>query len=100
MSENLLSIRNLSVDFETEEGTVRAVKNLNLDIPKGKTVGLVGESGSGKSVTSLAIMGLIPNPPGKISSGEILFKGQNLTKLSNDVLRQIRGNKISMIFQE
>lgn len=100
MSEILLSIKNLSIDFETEEGTVRAVKNLNLDIPKGKTVGLVGESGSGKSVTSLAIMGLIPNPPGKISSGEIFFKGEDLTKLDNEQMRKIRGNKISMIFQE
>lgn len=100
MSDILLSIRNLNVKFETEEGTVHAVKNFNLEIPKGKTVGLVGESGSGKSVTSLAIMGLIPNPPGKITSGEILFKGQDLTKLSQDELREIRGNQISMIFQE
>lgn len=100
MSDILLSIKNLSVDFKTEEGTVHAVKNLNLDIPRGKTVGLVGESGSGKSVTSLAIMGLIPNPPGTISSGEILFEGKDLTKLSQDEMRKIRGNKISMIFQE
>lgn len=98
--EILLSIKDLCVDFQTDNGTVRAVKNLNLDIPKGKTVGLVGESGSGKSVTSLAIMGLIPNPPGKIAQGEILFHGQDLTKLSQEQMRKIRGNQISMIFQE
>lgn len=96
----LLSIRNLSVDFKTDNGVVRAVKKLNLDIPRGKTVGLVGESGSGKSVTSLAIMGLIPNPPGTIAEGEILFGGKDLTKLSQDEMRKIRGNRISMIFQE
>lgn len=100
MSETLLEIKNLTIEFRTEERTIEAVKNLNLKIPKGKTVGLVGESGSGKSVTSLAIMGLIPNPPGRISKGEILFKGQDLTKLSNDELRKLRGNKIAMIFQE
>ncbi len=100
MAESLLSIRNLTIEFKTDEGTVRAVKGLNLEIPKGQTVGLVGESGSGKSVTSLAIMGLIPNPPGKITGGEILFNGVDLTKLSQEELRRIRGNKISMIFQE
>lgn len=100
MSETILSIKNLTIEFKTEDETVRAVKNLSLDIPKGKTVGLVGESGSGKSVTSLAIMGLIPCPPGKITSGEILFKGEDLTKMSQDKMRKIRGNKIAMIFQE
>lgn len=96
----LLSIKDLCIDFKTDGGVVHAVKNLNLDIPKGKTVGLVGESGSGKSVTSLAIMGLIPNPPGRITKGEILFNGQDLTKLSQEKMRSIRGNQISMIFQE
>jgi peptide/nickel transport system ATP-binding protein len=100
MSEVLLSIKNLNVEFKTDEGIVHAVKNFNLDIKKGETVGLVGESGSGKSVTSLAIMGLIPNPPGKITSGEILFQGKDLLKMSREELRKIRGNKISMIFQE
>ncbi|CBW25416.1 putative ATP-binding component of ABC transporter [Halobacteriovorax marinus SJ] len=100
MSENILSIKNLTIEFKSEDETVRAVKSLNLDIPKGKTVGLVGESGSGKSVTSLAIMGLIPNPPGKISEGQILFHGEDLTKMSQDQMRKIRGNKIAMIFQE
>ncbi|OUR98682.1 ABC transporter ATP-binding protein [Halobacteriovorax marinus] len=100
MSENILSIRNLTIEFKTEDETVVAVKKLNLDIPKGKTVGLVGESGSGKSVTSLAIMGLIPSPPGSISEGEILFHGEDLTKMSQDQMRKIRGNRIAMIFQE
>ena len=100
MSENILSIKNLTIEFKSEDETVRAVKSLNLDIPKGKTVGLVGESGSGKSVTSLAIMGLIPSPPGRISEGEILFNGRDLTKVSQDEMRKIRGNHIGMIFQE
>lgn len=100
MAEKLLEIKNLTVEFQTEDESVKAVKSLNLSIPKGKTVGLVGESGSGKSVTSLAIMGLIPNPPGRISEGEILYHGEDLTKVSNERLRQLRGNKIAMIFQE
>ncbi|MFG1493754.1 ABC transporter ATP-binding protein [Halobacteriovorax sp. ZH4_bin.1] len=100
MAENMLEIKNLTVEFQTEDERVKAVKSLNLSIPKGKTVGLVGESGSGKSVTSLAIMGLIPNPPGRISEGEILFNGEDLTKVSNERMRELRGNKIAMIFQE
>ncbi|EPZ50156.1 ABC transporter, ATP-binding protein [Bacteriovorax sp. BAL6_X] len=100
MAENMLEIKNLTVEFQTEDEKVKAVKSLNLSIPKGKTVGLVGESGSGKSVTSLAIMGLIPNPPGRISEGEILFNGEDLTKASNERMRELRGNKIAMIFQE
>ncbi|MFG1500751.1 ABC transporter ATP-binding protein [Halobacteriovorax sp. XZX-3] len=100
MAENMLEIKNLTVEFQTEDERVKAVKSLNLSIPRGKTVGLVGESGSGKSVTSLAIMGLIPNPPGRISEGEILFNGEDLTKASNERMRQLRGNKIAMIFQE
>jgi peptide/nickel transport system ATP-binding protein len=96
----LLSIKDLRVRFSTKEGPVEAIKGISFDIPKGKTVGLVGESGSGKSVTSLAVMRLIPNPPGIISGGEILFHGQDLLKLSENEMRHIRGNKISMIFQE
>lgn len=99
MSE-LLSVKNLSVDFTTPEGVVRAVNNVSFDVPLGKTVGLVGESGSGKSVTSLAVMGLIPNPPGKIAGGQILFEGQDLVNYSEDQMRKIRGNQIAMIFQE
>ena len=99
-NKNLLSVKDLCVDFQTPEGLVRAVNNVSFDIPQGKTVGLVGESGSGKSVTSLAIMGLIPSPPGKVSQGEILFEGKNLVGMSEHELRSIRGNDISMIFQE
>jgi peptide/nickel transport system ATP-binding protein len=99
-SENLLSIRDLTVDFHTAEGRVTAVNKISLDIPKGKTVGLVGESGSGKSVTSLSVMRLLPSPPAKISSGQILFEGQDLLGLHESQMRAIRGNRISMIFQE
>jgi peptide/nickel transport system ATP-binding protein len=100
MADSIIQVRNLSVEFRTDEGTVKAVKNISFDIPRGKTVGLVGESGSGKSVTSLAIMRLIPNPPGKITGGQILFDGKDLASLSESEMRQIRGNKVSMIFQE
>jgi peptide/nickel transport system ATP-binding protein len=100
MADSIIQIRNLSVEFPTDDGVVRAVKNISFDIPRGKTVGLVGESGSGKSVTSLAIMRLIPNPPGHISSGEILLGDEDLIKLSETKMRDIRGNKVSMIFQE
>ncbi len=99
-SDSLIEIKNLSVEFQTDDGQVKAVKNISFSIPRGKTMGLVGESGSGKSVSSLAIMRLIPNPPGKITSGEILFDGQDLLKLSEPQMRKIRGNRISMIFQE
>ena len=97
---DLLTVKDLSVEFATSEGLVRAVNNISFSIPKGKTVGIVGESGSGKSVTSLAIMRLIPNPPGRITNGQILFGDQDLTQLSEKEMRRIRGNKISMIFQE
>lgn len=96
----LLSIKDLTVDFNTPEGVVRAVNGISFNVPHGKTVGLVGESGSGKSVTSLAAMRLIPNPPGKITGGQILFEGKDLAKASEDEMRKIRGNDISMIFQE
>lgn len=97
---NIIEIKNLSVDFKTEDGIVHAVKNASFSIPKGKTVGLVGESGSGKSVSSLAVMRLVASPPGKITQGEILFNGVDLLKLSESEMRKIRGNGISMIFQE
>ncbi len=100
VSDNLVEIKNLSIDFKTDDGIVKAVKNISFNIPRGKTVGLVGESGSGKSVTSLSIMRLIPNPPGDISSGSITFDGTDLLKLRESKMREIRGNKISMIFQE
>jgi oligopeptide/dipeptide ABC transporter ATP-binding protein len=101
MSENiLLKINNLSVTFFTEEGQVRAVQDVSFDIPRGKTFALVGESGCGKSVTSLAVMRLIPSPPGEITSGSIVFDGQNLLDLPERQMQHVRGNKIGMIFQE
>src|ERR1700751_2508228 len=99
-ADTLIQIQDLSVEFQTDDGTVKAVKNISLDIPRGKTVGLVGESGSGKSVTSLSVMRLIPNPPGRITSGEILFENQDLLKIPETQMRKVRGNSISMIFQE
>jgi oligopeptide/dipeptide ABC transporter ATP-binding protein len=99
-NEALLEVKNLSIQFKSEEGLVLAVNKMNFSLEKREKLGIVGESGSGKSVTSLAIMGLIPNPPGEISSGEILFEGLDLTKASEVQLRKLRGNDISMIFQE
>lgn len=96
----LLSVRNLVVDFQTGEGITRAVNNVSFDIPAGKTIGIVGESGSGKSVTSLAVMGLLQKPAAIIPQGEILFNGQDLLKFNDSQMRDIRGNQISMIFQE
>lgn len=96
----LLSVRNLSVEFQTGEGITRAVNNISFDIPSGKTIGIVGESGSGKSVTSLAVMGLLQKPAARIPQGEILFNGQDLLKFDEAKMRAIRGNQISMIFQE
>ncbi len=98
-SEIVLSVKDLCVDFITPDFTTRAVNNVSFDIELGKTLGLVGESGSGKSVTSLAIMGLLPKPPAKLS-GEILYKGTNLINYTNSQMQKIRGNDISMIFQE
>ncbi|MGI6149246.1 MAG: ABC transporter ATP-binding protein [Firmicutes bacterium] len=100
MAETLLSVRDLRTYFYTEDGVVPAVDGISFDLERGGTLGIVGESGCGKSVTSLSIMGLIPSPPGKIESGEIIFEGQDLVKLSEAEMRKIRGNEISMIFQE
>jgi oligopeptide/dipeptide ABC transporter ATP-binding protein len=96
----LLNVRDLETIFKTEEGTVRAVDKVSLSIDEGETVGIVGESGCGKSATALSIMGLIPSPPGKVIGGEILFKGRDLMAMSEANMRRIRGNEISMIFQE
>ena len=98
--EELLRISNLQTHFFTHEGTVRAVNGVDLSIERGRTLGLVGESGCGKSVTALSIMRLIPDPPGKIVDGEILFEGVNLFELNEKKMRDMRGSKISMIFQE
>lgn len=96
----LLEIKNLKTYFYTEEGTVKAVDGLDLSLHEGETLAVVGESGCGKSVTSLSILGLVVTPPGKIEEGEILFRGEDLLKKSEKEMRKIRGNEISMIFQE
>ena len=100
MTSPLLSVRNLVVEFQTGEGITRAVNNVSFDIPAGKTIGIVGESGSGKSVTSLAVMGLLQKPAAKIPQGEIIFNGQDILTFNDAQMRRIRGNQISMIFQE
>lgn len=101
MQDNtLLSVKNLITTFKTEETSVRAIDGISFDIQKRQTVGLVGESGSGKSVTSLSILRLIQSPPGKIAAGEILFEGEDILRLSENEMRKLRGNSISMIFQE
>jgi peptide/nickel transport system ATP-binding protein len=96
----LLQIRNLRTYFQTEAGTAKAVDGVDFDIFPGEVVGLVGESGSGKSVTALSILRLIPDPPGKIVDGSIVFKGRDLLKFSWEEIHAIRGKEISMIFQE
>jgi oligopeptide/dipeptide ABC transporter ATP-binding protein len=96
----ILDIKDLKVYFDTDDGLVKSVDGVDLQIEKGSTLGLVGESGCGKSVTCLSIPRLIPCPPGIIAGGEILFKGQNLLDLSEDEMEGIRGNDVSMIFQE
>ncbi len=101
----LLEVKNLITEFKTDEGIVKAVNDISFTLNRGETIGIVGESGSGKSVTSLSVMRLIPNPPGRIASGEILFYPKNgptvdLAKISEEEMRKFRGNEISMIFQE
>ena len=99
-SDRLLEVNDLKTYFDTDEGTVKAVDGVSFHIDKGETLGVVGESGSGKSVTSLSTMRLIPQPPGRFAAGEIKFEGQDLLKKSEREMRKIRGNEISMIFQE
>jgi len=100
MGEALLEVRDLKTYFYTENGVVPAVDGVSFSVDKGETIGIVGESGCGKSVTSLSVMRLIPNPPGKIVGGEIIFEGENILEKSEAEMRHIRGNEISMIFQE
>lgn len=100
MQNTLLEIRNLRTYFKTDEGIAKAVDGVDLKVPRGETLGLVGESGCGKSVTALSIMRLVPDPPGKIMGGEILFDNRNILALPESEMRRIRGNTISMIFQE
>ena len=96
----LLDIKELTIHYITEDGTVKAVNNLNFFLKRGETIGLVGETGAGKTTTALGIMRLVPNPPGKIISGEIFFDGADLIKKSESEMRSIRGSRVSMIFQD
>ena len=100
MSTSLLEIRDLSIHFHTENGVVEAVKNVSLKLGKGETLAVVGESGSGKSVTGLALTRLLPEPPARYVSGEILLDGRDVLKMNTRELRLIRGNRIAYIFQE
>ncbi|WP_136796275.1 ABC transporter ATP-binding protein [Desulfosediminicola ganghwensis] len=96
----LLEIKDLQTWFHTEDGIVKGCDKVNYSVNKGETLAVVGESGSGKSVTAMSILGLIPNPPGEITGGEILFRGENLLELNSNEMQRIRGNSIAMIFQE
>jgi peptide/nickel transport system ATP-binding protein len=97
---SVLELKNLETHFETRDGTVRAVDGVSYSVNAGETLAVVGESGCGKSVSSLSILRLIPNPPGKIVGGSVMFGGEDLTQVSEERIRVIRGNEISMIFQE
>ncbi|MBT3533185.1 MAG: ABC transporter ATP-binding protein, partial [Rhodospirillaceae bacterium] len=100
MSEPVLEIDNLSVQFNLKRGVLRAIDGVSFQIAKGETFGLVGESGSGKSVTARSIMRLIPTPPGEIASGTVRFQGRDLYQMSDNEIREIRGQNIAMVFQE
>src|SRR5829696_3199408 len=96
----LLEVKNLKTQFFTQDGIVRAVDDISFYVMPGETLGIVGESGCGKSMTGLSIMRLIPNPPGKIVNGEVVFNGRDVIKMSEEQVRSIRGNDIAMIFQD
>jgi peptide/nickel transport system ATP-binding protein len=100
MAEPLLEVRGLKTRFSLEEGSVLAVDDVSFSLPPGGTLGVVGESGCGKSVTALSVMRLVPDPPGRVVAGEIRFKGRDLLALPEEEMRRIRGNQISMVFQE
>lgn len=100
MNKSLVEFKNLKTYFHTDKGIVKSVNDVSFHIEKGETVGIVGESGCGKSVTAMSLMRLIPSPPGKIEGGDILFEGKSILEMSEQELRSIRGNEISMIFQE
>lgn len=100
MAEHILQVDDLGVRFDTEEGRIQAVDGVSFTLSEGETLGIVGESGSGKSVTSLALMGLVPSPPGKICSGRALYRGEDLLVMRPRRLSEIRGNRIAMIFQD
>jgi len=96
----LLDIKNLSTHFNTSAGTIKAVNDVSFKLREGETLGLVGESGCGKSVTALSIMRLVPSPPGRIVSGDVIFQGKNLLEISEEEMQNVRGRDIGMIFQE
>ncbi len=100
MADPLLRIENLSVEFKTDDGVIRAVDSLSYDLSAGETLGIVGESGSGKSVSSLAILGLVPRPPGRVTRGRAIFEGRDLLRMRQRELATVRGNRIAMIFQD
>ncbi len=100
MAVPLLQVENLSVEFKTDDGALRAVNDVSFGVEAGETLGLAGESGSGKSVTNLALLGLIPSPPGRVVAGRALFRGEDLLTMKPERLRQIRGRHIAMIFQD
>jgi ABC-type dipeptide/oligopeptide/nickel transport system ATPase component len=100
MTAPLLSVRDLRTHFFTDRGVAHAVDGVSFDLHAGKTLALVGESGCGKSVTAMSILRLVPNPPGRIVGGQVIFEGRDLVTLPESQLREIRGNAISMIFQE
>ena len=97
---NLLEVNDLRTYFDTEDGVVKAVDGISFRLKRGETLGIVGESGSGKSVTNLSIIRLIPDPPGRIVGGEVVFNGQDILLLSGKEVRKIRGRRIAMIFQD
>ncbi len=99
-TKSLLEVRDLRTHFASERGEVRAVDGVDLSVERGRTLGIVGESGCGKSVTALSVMGLVPQPPGRIAGGEVLFEGEDLLRLPARRMRDLRGDKLSMIFQE
>jgi len=100
INEQLLRVEDLHVEFLTDDGVVKAVSGVSFNLEPGETLGIVGESGSGKSVTNLAVMGLVPRPPGKITGGRVFYRGEDLLKLPNKELAKFRGKDIAMIFQD
>ena len=99
-SKSMLEIKNLRVHFDTFEGTAQVLDGVSFSLHKGDSLGLVGETGCGKSITVKAVLQLLPIPPARIASGEILFEGRNLLEIGEEEIQQIRGNQISMIFQD
>ncbi|HAS6168735.1 TPA: ATP-binding cassette domain-containing protein [Vibrio vulnificus] len=99
-SEVVLSVKNLETEFQTDDGAVQVLHGVSFDVKKGRTLGLVGESGCGKSVTSMSIMGLLPKPYGRVIGGEILYRGKDLVTLPADEMYAMRGDRISIIFQD